>query len=73
MKIIKLSKDVDSMPSASVKEIFINVNHIESFYRYKGYAGTFLQINRSGNSIEHYVNETPEEIMELIRRAESLV
>lgn len=71
MKIIKLSKDGDSM--TSVKEIFINVNHIESFHRCKGYIGTTLQINRSGNYIEHYVNETPEEIMELIRRAESLV
>lgn len=71
MKIIKLSKDGDSITSG--KEIFINVNHIESFYRYKGHAETTLQINRAGDYIVHYVNETPEEIMEQIRRAESLV
>lgn len=57
MKIIKLH---------GISEIYINVEHIDSFYR--GHEFTTVYIGGSDKAY-HYIIETPEEIVKLIEEA----
>ena len=52
------------------KDVYLNKNHITSFYRTKNNDLEFTAICIAGVEHNARVQETPEEIMELIKEAE---
>ena len=62
MKIIK----VTPIQPANVKEFYINSNYIVHFSEIAG--GTQINVLEAGNLIPYQVSETPEQLMEALRK-----